>query len=555
MEELFDGLKLSEFKEEDLNDPELLAELAGLTDEPVNKPVAKGSAKPVLKESSPDVDSIIAAIPYATEDDDIENVVLTEEDMNDPELLAELKAVGGNAHEDIAESTVESDVDIPQVQVPQDIIPKQNIVPEATLESKLNSTNVESLMQFIQVEKVRALNKKRSGDRQGALDSLKMIKDFQARIDELQMKSASNHMPTSADAMSSVPIEQASHHEIVPQMPPQAQPPSEPKLDLIWNERCLEYKNMALRYKKENNLEKARENLAISKSIQGMIDQIKSGALPSSFTLPNPPLYVQNSPLRAELAIGIGKETKSSPSTLKPQIPIITPQSVNHSESSKHGLDLINHLIETLAKQIELSTKLSAQYFTSNQKDLALEYHKKKKRMSQDKDTLSSMNSAILDPSSLPFHFQYSDLNYSMAIVNNEVAIDELELSIIRGNDILIAGESDPELSVAFDIGWPSNSDGTLAPGKGVTKPIKGINPEFNHTSTVKIEKTKAFQRYLERKKATFEVNMATKSFFGLMSQQKLIGKASLKIDQLLTRCEVHQYVQVEFFLLVAFIE
>ena len=69
------------------------------------------------------------------------------------------------------------------------------------------------------------------------------------------------------------------------------------------------------------------------------------------------------------------------------------------------------------------------------------------------------------------------------------------------------------------------------------------IHIEYNFKALVKIERTKAFQRFLERRKVNVEIFHQTKSFFGIMSSKVVIGKAVIKLDDLLTKCEIHQFV------------
>ncbi len=160
-----------EFNEDDLNDPDLLRELAGLTmaDEEaiiVKKPKPVKEAEP---EAALEIDAILASLPPET-DDEVQ-VQLTEEDMNDPGLLAELAAVGGQELvieemesapiKEAAEPVkVAADVTLPPSLQPATV---SIVADDGTIETKLQSTNIVALQQYIQVEKVKALNKKRAG--------------------------------------------------------------------------------------------------------------------------------------------------------------------------------------------------------------------------------------------------------------------------------------------------------------------------------------------------------------------------------------------------------
>jgi hypothetical protein len=70
------------------------------------------------------------------------------------------------------------------------------------------------------------------------------------------------------------------------------------------------------------------------------------------------------------------------------------------------------------------------------------------------------------------------------------------------------------------------------------------IMVDYNHSKKVKIERNKTFQRVLERKKISFEIfNHITQ--FLIISKKTAIGKVQLKLDGLLTRCEVHEIADV----------
>ncbi|KAJ3313472.1 Coiled-coil and C2 domain-containing protein 1B [Boothiomyces sp. JEL0838] len=528
-----------EFSDADLNDPDLLAELAAMTVEEQPKPAKQKvvKEKPVME--TVDVDSILASIPVVEAEEDV-HVDFTDEDMNDPHLLAELHAVaGGHIEHTVIESPAKHEEQLQKKEsVHQEEPETESADAELSLEYKLKSTNIAVLAQYVQLEKIKALNKKRGGDRVGALDSLKAAKELEKRIQDLQATKT-------APLNTFTPTSPVKAQLETPQTPKVEEPliakeavesNQEEHLEFIdtveLEERSLEYKRAALAYKKLNDLDKAREMLAVSRSIQ---NAIATGAV--DFQAPPHPEFPQSSPANTPTK-GDAKSPQSTPIT-SPNIPE-TPKSVlvnntptendppaqlteapnsSVAESEINTAtvgscdELINHLESTLESQIQLCTRLSAQYFTASEKEKALEFHKRKKALLQDKETLLSFKKIPLNPSALPFSFSYTTLEYVIAQTHTDVALDELELNIIKGMDIIVKDVSEVESGVSFDFGWPFTSAGTNPEGKGETAIKKGTSPgewpltvDYVFKKTIKIERTKGFQRFLERKKATFEI-------------------------------------------------
>lgn len=72
---------------------------------------------------------------------------------------------------------------------------------------------------------------------------------------------------------------------------------------------------------------------------------------------------------------------------------------------------------------------------------------------------------------------------------------------------------------------------------------------EYMYTKKIKIERTRTFHRFLERKKASFEVFHYRGMLFGLTGRRVSLGKCLVKMDGLLGKCEVHEVLEVCFFL------
>jgi hypothetical protein len=522
-----------EFDEADLNDPELLAELAAMTGE-LKKPAENKAPKL-------EIESVLGQIPPEM-DDEVE-VELTEEDMKDPDLLAQLAQFeetpakhldvfidkSNNFQENYFESqssnvntrvnsNLPNEASTKEISITKDEYPTNVESEIITREMKLGSTNIETLKQNLQLEKIQALNCKRSGDRQKAMDHLQFAKALQERIAEL------------------TPQIDVVHEKI------QNNNNAYDIMTKSLEERVVDFKKAALSFKKAGQLELARDMLSKSKFIQVELNNRMNGLGNPDFVLPKTPNLT---PVTIPVKSKIGSEDLELESNSTSVSKSIVEISQNNLSNQNSSVELIEHLSSVLDKQIELCSKLAAQYFTSNEKEKALEFHKRKKAIQMDKDTLISMKNLPLDSNPMPFSFNYTYMEYTIAQTHNDVPLDQINIQIKLAKDILIKNLENLETMVVFDFGWPSNSEGTVAAGKGETLTVCGSDPKYEFSTNIKIERTRAFQRFLERKKAVFEVYYVTRQLFGIMSKRNLFGKVVIKLESLLQEREIHGMLPV----------
>ncbi|RKO83614.1 hypothetical protein BDK51DRAFT_38922, partial [Blyttiomyces helicus] len=365
--------------ESGLDDPALLAELHSLTRDsapparaasPKKQPAPKPApaAKPAVADV--DVDAIVASLPGIDDAEADVDVQFDESDMNDPDLLAALNAVIG--HEPMADAdtaasppspTAPTFLPAPTAPEPE---PEPETEPEPTeeddtvpLEFKLKSSDPVVLAKYVQLEKIRAVNRKRGGDREGALECLRASKALEGRLAEVTAnpdalppkRVVASEVPVSvapaaapraavavkpptlepapvilpapipvpilepAPAPAPVLVSSSTPSPIVTQIP---SPATSAAIDLdTLKRRQLEYKVAALASKKENDLTRARQLLGISKTMQEAIDRVAvGGALPDDFVLPVPPSEAP-APVPASPA---PVPESASPSTRKPTV-------------------------------------------------------------------------------------------------------------------------------------------------------------------------------------------------------------------------------------------
>nr|KAJ3421690.1 Coiled-coil and C2 domain-containing protein 1B [Polyrhizophydium stewartii] len=514
------------FTDDDLNDPSLLAELAALSG-PAPAPKARvaqpAAARPATaaarapapvaaKAAAAEPDVLAAELHVPERFDEDVHVEFTDQDMNDPHLLAELGRIGGHEH---ADSAAHPDHEQPKLDrageradgaagdleelagamagmslhsrqahradAQQPASPQTDAAPDAVqapasdsddlpLELRLKTRDAALLAKYIQLERIKAVNKRQAGDRAGALESLAAVKQMQARADEM-----------AAAALPAVGL-----------------------ADL--QRRQIEFKKAAVAANRADNKARAREMLISSKKLQEVIDVV---AIAPSATL-----------VRSVTVTGnVG--------------------------------DVYKHLLDTLAGQAELCTTVAAQYFRAGQKDMALEFHKRKKRMLSDIDTLKLLRSASASSQSgtLPFTFKHESLAFTISQTNQDVGLEEMEIAIVRAMDLSHreVQPSEIESCVAFDAGWPQVGEATGPEGKGETPMVRRTpSPEYGFTKRVRIERNRAFQRFLERRKAVFEIYHSKPGLLSyVVTRRLLLGKATIKLEPLLTKCEIHEIVDI----------
>ncbi|KAJ3036005.1 Coiled-coil and C2 domain-containing protein 1B [Rhizophlyctis rosea] len=621
--------------DDDVDDPALLAELHGLTQamggasKPAAKPPAKAAPKPTkaappARQPAPqapsqdefDVEALVGGLDFG-KDEDVE-VELTDADLKDPALLAMLKEVGGNVSDEEHEHLEEESPTVSKQTSEQDLsaafvspvhnapasaaAPKQSTVspppPDVTqdvtppvedetvpLEYKLKAEDPSVLDKYVKLEKIRAVNKKRAGDKAGALESVRNLKALEARLQEVTeaieqrklppppkkevyneverpKEPAASTLRPASPVVTPQPLVQSApvlDLDDVPSIQVEAAPDASPPQVTLeeLQRRQLEYKQAAVQAKHANDLVKAREMLSVSKTMQEAIDALSSGqTLPDNYTIPFSPFDApspQPSPAPSSSGtstprVNTTKSTtqKQSASNTSQPLGVAQAESIDTSPTTSPQVaslssDIFTLLETKLTNQISLCTTVSAHYFKSNAKEKAVTFHRLKKNLQSDLDILASLKAT---PNARPPAFVYQVVEYEVEQAHTELAVDELEVGIVRAYGLSsreVAG-ADIESYVNFDVGWPEEG----GEGKGDTPVVKKtVNPEYGFTKKIKIERTKGFQRYLERKKATFDVYHYRGVLFGLAGKKVSLGRATVKIDALLNKCEVHEVVEL----------
>lgn len=352
--------------------------------------------------------------------------------------------------------------------------------------------------------------------------------------------------------------------------------------------RDTQYKKAAVEAKKAGNTTLAVERMKIFKSLEKYIRLVEEGgfldlelypipeapsATPPPALAPQPPVEPSTTDTPLAKAGNEEKPTSRGPTIASARVEPTTQVSNSIAEASAEDMrsgmkvrgtinggiefrplaadddfqivsnsdaDTYDMLESQLESQIKICTSTSGYYFQRGDKQTALEFHKLNKIFKADLVSLRSYRNHAKKPPA--FHFQ--DVRFEIEVgFYQEIGLNELSLNIIRAWDLSHKDvqASDIEAYVSWDFGWPTENMPGTGTGKGVTPTAKKTSkPDFGFKKTLNIERTR-FQRFVERRKATFEVY----HYRGIFRASYLLGKAQVPLQPLLDHSEIHEVFPV----------
>ncbi|KAJ1554046.1 Coiled-coil and C2 domain-containing protein 1B [Cladochytrium tenue] len=516
-----------------------------------------------------DVDAIISSLPALAmgEEEDVQ-VELTDADMNDPELLRELSLVGGNDDVVAEESNSSSTADAPAVANESDGRP------------------------------ISGSNDIKADGTQNAADTV-----YESSQPDLPLTSTQPSRP-------SEPTEPAASVAVVPRDPPEAaqKPSTPPTLTLAASsaasslthlneakQRVTDFKAAALAAKRDGDTQRAREHLVAAKALQERVERAERDGLPwDPSDTPAAPsaLPPARSAAAASVAVAAtvavpqaggsqpratsagaraGAASARAPATARtsgaapppPKVADTSPRTaVVPSSAVVSGLstapstpgEAFQLIRERLEAQAARSGEAAAHALRANRRDVAVDFHRRRKQFAADAALVAGLATAAAAggaaaPPPPPFRFEAVELETERSF--SDVLADELEVRVVRATDLVAPGVAgrDIESYAAFDVGWPPADSPKAAEARGQSQTVsKDPNPEYEFSKRVPIQRTRAFQRHLERRRATFDVFYRPRGWGGislLAAAPVHIGRAAVRLDALLTSCEIHEIIDL----------
>ncbi|KAF9927023.1 hypothetical protein BGZ67_007793 [Mortierella alpina] len=352
-----------------------------------------------------------------------------------------------------------------------------------------------------------------------------------------------------------------------------------------------QYKRAAVEAKRAGDMVLAGERLKTYKSLQAWIRLVEAGGFLDSelYPIPDEPsastAAVKSDGDRfrapasasapAASAISPSKSGTDAPSSYAPPISSPAPEATTHVSSSiaeasaddlrsgsnvrggggiefrqlapdddfqivsSSGADTYDMLESQLESQIKMCATTCQYYYLAGDKQTALEFHKLNKTFKTDLVSLQSYRSH--GKKAPAFHFQ--DVRFELEVgFYQEIGLNDLSLSIIRAWDLSHKDvqPSDIESYVVWDLGWPTENMAGAGSGKGTSPTVKKTpKPDFNYSKTLGIERSRAFQRFVERRKVTFEVW----HYRGMLWKDYLLGRAQVPLQALLNHSEINEII------------
>ncbi|XP_078317784.1 coiled-coil and C2 domain-containing protein 1-like isoform X2 [Crassostrea virginica] len=271
-------------------------------------------------------------------------------------------------------------------------------------------------------------------------------------------------------------------------------------------DRMNEYKQAALKAKRNKDIELAKKYLRIAKGFEPMIQAAESG-LPVDMSQIPP-------------SLDDGEETA---------FVMVQKEDV---ELSGDRTEVYKKLEQDLISQIR-TCATNGQHFTKlGDVVSAAKFEKMENGCRKDLDALKN---AFKHNDPVP-KFHYENKTFSLVQCNTDLGENDLEVMVIRGIQYNLPekyAEKDLDTYIKLEFPFPTDDQQTAQ-----SETIKGTcNPEYKETFKLEISrKSRAFARVVERKSAKFEIFHKR----GFLKSDKLIGTVNVKLQPLDNKCTVH---------------
>lgn len=454
-----------------------------------------------------DVDLSAYHVPEMSE----EGMALTEEDMNDPELLAELSAIGSDETSKVASPDESSTETVP------------NLLNNSPTE--IPDTEVMDIGEL----QLLAVSLTNEGRKEEALEIMKRIRylkyadKLQDTVDTAKQISASH--PISTDRSTSV-LEES--------IPPNCSPygsASDAKLFALKLKKAG-HQNEAilwLRYAKQvesgcpilprvatatvQPLEKPQDYKVSAQTAAPSAATTRVTFLPP--TLPNSYGSTQQvvrdlfSPLESALEEAASFHFKRASAAKKELTALTAGEEVNNSAKAKSAT--------YIAQKAKIRTQATDQMrlYKAYTQDLAV------------------LQSRRLIPGAMPPLFRWENTKISRSVENTYLAEDQLELIVNEARDmeVLLSGHRHRSLKISYNIGIPR--DNPITGNIPAVNYIDGEGCSWNFKVIVPFKRSRSLHNLLERKKILFEIVLQRGVFYG---GDITLGVVSLPLVDLLTK-------------------
>jgi hypothetical protein len=289
----------------------------------------------------------------------------------------------------------------------------------------------------------------------------------------------------------------------------------------LLEERISLYKKSAVMWKRQGDMAKAREELAVAKQIEAMLSSVHAGDTINESSIPEepkaaivvtpapapvpeskptyvpppvavePPQADQQSRKMSEEVLSLSPQAarasrsaslSGSSTSLAKQSSLRRPSTSSSRErvSSNPVINLapkitsVNHLEDVIKQQIKLATGIAAIYLKQNQKPEALSFHKLKKQLAEHHAMLQTW--IAQGKSGIP-PISWTSVSYTINNVLEDVSPTDIEVHVVKaiGLQHKEANVNESDTWVKWEWDWPEQGH---KQAKGETPMVRGgCNP------------------------------------------------------------------------------
>ncbi|KAJ2664525.1 hypothetical protein IWW48_000778 [Coemansia sp. RSA 1200] len=205
---------------------------------------------------------------------------------------------------------------------------------------------------------------------------------------------------------------------------------------------------------------------------------------------------------------------------------------------------------QKLESQVTQATRLATYYLKTGEKTLAVDFHQLKKRSAADLAAVISLeaNGKRLPPAFLHREVQWTvpvEQRRDISISELQVVVKR----VFSDGDLAATLGGKNDLYVQWEIGWPRDKNSNSS--KGYTRTIKykefeqkagDVDIDYTHNVAGFVDRhyVRPLQRWIERGKVTIELHKYT----GMLWGTQVVGRASVPLLDLRTRSEVSSVVE-----------
>ncbi|KAJ2610793.1 hypothetical protein H4S08_003452 [Coemansia sp. RSA 1365] len=491
----------------ELDDPVLLSELEALRKE-MGLPPPSVSASAARTEAASannnrldaEVQNPVESDGYENDDRNIDNVEVTEEDMNDPALLAELSRFTNSVKANTTEQSIQAQTS-PRLYTtePQ---PETNLNISLPLDPESEpKPEPESEPITVDQELLHALSERHAELKQAALAAKRQGNMSMARNLLVQMKEVQSATQT-VETGQALP-----QGFIMPPKPPAVEPPTSGSV-LVGAQKMSE---------------------------------ISASALASDYASPKTPGVTttpQNMDMRASMRAGGATQAVALPREIESDVG----QGLDEVATS------ISAMKQQLTTQVSEATRLAAHFLKSGDKAQALEFHRLRKQATAD---LATVQSYEANGRTLPPAFLHREVHWMAPVEQRrDIGAGQLQVAVLRvtsDGDLAatLGGRSD--FYVQWELAWPRDRK-----TRGYTRTLKyrdfeagegAVSIDYIHNAdVVDRQNMRPMLRWVDRAKLVIELYKYT----GLLWGSQLIGRATLPLAALRNQSEAAGVVEIK---------